>query len=75
MTKKSRQHLNILRTKRAFKMKKKTFFIIFKGLSLNQIKTIFLEGERLTLNILNQSFIAIVLKTVSFTTFRPEFVL
>ena len=36
MTKKSRQK----RTKRAFKMKKKAFFINFKGLSLKQIKRI-----------------------------------
>ena len=30
----SRQNLNILRTKRAFKVKQKVFFIIFKGLSV-----------------------------------------
>ena len=34
--------LNILRTKRAFKMKPKVFFIIFKGLSLKQLKQTFL---------------------------------
>ena len=35
MTIKSQQkNLNILKTKKAFKMKKKTFFIIFKGLSV-----------------------------------------
>ena len=34
MTKKSRQKLNILKTKRAFEVKKKAFFIIFKGLSV-----------------------------------------
>ena len=33
--------LNILRTKRAFTMKQKAFFIIFEGLSLKQIKKIF----------------------------------
>ena len=33
MTKKSRQNLNILRTKRAFKVKSKAFFINFKVLS------------------------------------------
>ena len=33
MTKKSRRELNILRTKRAFKVKYKTFFIFFKELS------------------------------------------
>ena len=32
MTKKSNKNLNILRTKRAFKVKQKTFFIIFKRL-------------------------------------------
>ena len=31
--------------KRAFKMKQKTLFIIFNGISLKQIKQIFLEGE------------------------------
>ena len=30
---------------RAFKMKQKAFFISFNGLSLTQIKQIFLEGE------------------------------
>ena len=34
MTKDSRQKLNILRTKRAFDMKQKKIFIIFKGLSV-----------------------------------------
>ena len=38
-----------LRTKRAFKIKKKTFFIIFKGLSLKQVKPTFLKGERVRL--------------------------
>ena len=33
-TKKSRQNLNILRTRRSFKVKQKVFFIIFKGLSV-----------------------------------------
>ena len=31
------KNLNILRSKRAFKMKEKAFFIIFKGLSLKEI--------------------------------------
>ena len=39
----------ILRTKRALKIKQKAFFIIFKGLSVKQIKQFFLEGENLTL--------------------------
>ena len=34
---------------RGFKMKQKLFFIIFKGLSLKQIKYIFLGGEIRTL--------------------------
>ena len=38
--------------KRAFKVKLKTFFIIFKGLSMKQTTQIFLEGEGPTLNIL-----------------------
>ena len=41
------KNLNILRMERAFKMKWKAFFIIFKGLSINQIIQIFLEGETL----------------------------
>ena len=32
------KNLNILRTKRAFKIKQKVFFIIFKGLSLKLMK-------------------------------------
>ena len=35
--------------KRAFKMKQKIFFIIFKGLSATQTKIFFLEGEGPTL--------------------------
>ena len=46
MTKKLRKNLNIVRTKKAFKMKYKAFFMIFKGLSLKQEKQIFLEGGR-----------------------------
>ena len=42
------KNLNILRKKRAFKMKLKVFFIIFEGLSLKQIKNI-MEGESPTL--------------------------
>ena len=37
--------LNMLSTRKTFKVKQKAFFIIFKGLSLEQIKWIFLEGE------------------------------
>ena len=48
MTKKKDKNLNILRTKRAFKMKQNRFFIIFKGFSLKQIKQFFLEGENPT---------------------------
>ena len=39
------RNLNILRTKRAFKMKQKTFFINLEGLSLNQIKIFFGRSE------------------------------
>ena len=41
---------NILRMKRAFNMKKKAFFIFFKGLSSKQINQISLESESPTLN-------------------------
>ena len=37
--------LNILRPKRPFKMKKKAFFIIFKGLSTKKTTQIFLEDK------------------------------
>ena len=44
--------------KKAFKMKQKAFFIIFKGLSLKQIKQIFLEGEsRPTLKVIRRKLI------------------
>ena len=52
VTKKSRQILNILRTKRAFKVKRKVFFIIFKGLSLKQIRQI-LSKVRVQLSFIN----------------------
>ena len=39
------KNLNILRTKRAFKIEQKTFFIVFKGLSLTQIKNFFGRRE------------------------------
>ena len=43
------KNVNILRTKRAVKMKERTLFLIFKGLSLKQIKPTSLEGESPTL--------------------------
>ena len=40
------KYLNIFRTERAFKMKQKALFIIFKGLTLKQVKSPFLKkGE------------------------------
>ena len=44
------KNLDILRTKRAFKMKLKEFFIIFKGLSMKRMTQFFLGGESPTLN-------------------------
>ena len=38
--------------RKAFKMKQKTFFIIFKGLSLKQIKIFFLKGESPALSVM-----------------------
>ena len=35
------QNVNILTMKRAFKMKQKAFFIVFKGLSIKQITQFF----------------------------------
>ena len=46
------KNLIILRTKRAFKMKWKSFFIIFKGFSMKQITHLFLEVEIQTLMVL-----------------------
>ena len=42
--------------KRAFKMKLKAFFIIFKGLSMNQITKSFSEDESPTLNQIRLSY-------------------
>ena len=42
-----------LKTKKAFKMKGKSFFIIFKGLLLKQIKLTFLEGKTPTFKYLS----------------------
>ena len=50
MTKKSRQKLKYLENEKSFKGERKAFFIIFKGLSLKQIKQIFLDGKGPTLN-------------------------
>ena len=44
--------LNILRRNRAFQMKLKALFIIFKGLSIKQVKQGFLEGDSPTLRTL-----------------------
>ena len=38
MTKNSRQKFKYLENEKSFKDKKKTFFVIFKGVSLKQIK-------------------------------------
>ena len=43
------KHLNILRTKRAFKMKQKIFFIVSKGLSATETKFFFGRWESATL--------------------------
>ena len=45
MIKNQDKNLNILRMKRAFMIKQKAFFVIFKGLLLKQIKQIFYKGE------------------------------
>ena len=42
-------YLNIFGTKRAFKLKQKWFFIMFKELSLKKNKLVFLEDKNLTL--------------------------
>ena len=57
--------LNILRTKRAFKVKSKAIFIIFKELSIKQITQIFLEGERPTLTAFYYQPISLILFTHS----------
>ena len=46
MTKKSRQKFKYLENEKSFKIKQRAFVIIFKGLSLKQIKkNYFSEGE------------------------------
>ena len=49
ITKNVRTKIYISSERRVFKMKQKTLLIIFKGLSLKQIKSTSLEGESLTL--------------------------
>ena len=49
MTKKSKQKFKHLENRKSFQDEKKAFFIIYEGLSLKQIKQIFLEGESPTL--------------------------
>ena len=44
MTKSQDKRFSILRTKQAFKMKQKAFFIIYKELSLKRIKQIFFQS-------------------------------
>ena len=65
MTKKSRQkNLNILRMKRVFNVKRKAFFIIFKELSLKQIRQFFgrwvsnFKFRRWKFSSLRQDFVA-----------------
>ena len=53
MAKSQHNCLDILRARRAFKTKQKAFFIIFKELSLEQIKWFVLEGESPTLKTSN----------------------
>ena len=57
MTKMSGQKCKYLENERSFEdeIKKKTFFIVFKGLSLKQIKQIFLEDESPTLNYISKN--------------------
>ena len=43
------KNLNISRTKRAFKMKQKAFFVTLNGLSVKQITQFFLKFESRTL--------------------------
>ena len=51
------KNTNIWRLKSAIKMKYKAFFIIFKGLSLKQIKQLFLEGKSSTLRVISNIFL------------------
>ena len=45
------KNFNVLKTKKAFKMKYKAFFIFLKAVSMKEINSTFLEGERRTLNL------------------------
>ena len=49
MSKMSRQNFKYLENQKNLKDEIKSIFIIFKGLSLKQIKQVFLEGESLPL--------------------------
>ena len=49
MSKMSRQNFKYLENEKNLKDEIKSIFIIFKGLSLKQIKQVFLEGEGPTL--------------------------
>ena len=65
MTKSLDKNFGIFRTKRAFKLRQKAFFIIFKGISIKQIKQMFLEGETPTLGRINlaKSFLKFLFDT------------
>ena len=61
------KNLNILRVKRAYKIKKKAFFIIFKGPPLKHIKQFFLECKSSTLtSVTFLSLYSACQKTVTF---------
>ena len=55
MTKNSRQKFNYLENEKSYNVKEEAFLIIFKGLSLEQIKTFFLEVESSALKNINEN--------------------
>ena len=61
LAKKSRGKLKYLENEKSFKVELKIFFVICKGLSLNQIKHFLLEDESPTLKKANQSITSILL--------------
>ena len=50
--------------KKAFRIKSKAFFMIFKGLSMKQITQFFLEGERSTLVTFHKGLVSSLCLTI-----------
>ena len=71
MPKKSRQKFKYIKNKKKFQDETKVFFIIFKGLSLKQLKQNCLEGESPTLKF-NLNLDATLRKNEVFISFKDD---